>query len=1145
MNKHSIEEKELLNNSNHFLKIIRITLFFLFFYIFFSSASNGYSQVFTFEFESTTIKKVCREIERKSDYIFVFSDNAEEIIDKKIDVNVNVGKVEEILTQILSGTGLTYKILDKQIVVYHEKKVDSKVIEERIQPKTIIVTGLVLDEKGNPLPGVTITIAGSTKGVITDTDGNYSIEVKPTDKLTFSFIGLEPQTIDVNNQTKINVILKEKVSELEEVTIVAFGKQKKESVVASITTINPGELKVPSSNLTTALAGRMAGIISYQRSGEPGMDNAEFFIRGVTTFGYKKDPLILIDNNEVTALELSRMQPDDIASFSIMKDATATALYGSRGANGVILVTTKEGKEGKAQINVRYEEAVSMPTKMVDLADPITYMQLHNEAIRTRDPQAVTLYSQNKIQHTIAGDNPYVYPANDWYDILFKNYANNHRLNFNVSGGGNIARYYLAGSVTNDGGVLKVDRKNNFNNNIQLNRYMLRSNVNIDITKTTEAVFRFHGAFDDYTGPIDGGSELFKKIMRTNPVLFPPYYEPDEANANTQHILFGNYDQGQYNNPYADMTRGYKDYTISQIDAQFELKQKLDFITKGLSIRALYHISRYSYFDVARFYNPFFYKVASYDKVADKYMLMLINEKTGTEYLNYDEGTKDVISTNYFESALNWNRIFAEKHELGTLMVFTMREQLYANAGNLQKSLPYRNISLAGRTTYAYDSKYLFEFNFGYNGSERFSEKERFGFFPSIGTGWIISNENFYSDQLKKVVNKLKLKATYGLSGNDAIGDEKDRFFYLSNVNMNDNSRQSSFGTYGNRGGYTLNGISISRYPNDLISWETAKKIDLGLEIGFWNDLDVQMDVFHEYRSNILMDRSVPTTMGLQTIIRANVGKASSKGFDASLNYNHSFNKDLWLSMLANFTYATSEFKIYEEPDYSGTPWKSHVGHSLKQEWGYVAERLFVDEKEIRNSPVQFGDYMAGDIKYRDINRDGKITELDMVPIGYPTVPEIVYGFGLSGGWKDFDLSCFFQGLARESFWIDAEATSPFISGQNALIKAYADDHWSEDNRNLYALWPRLSSTLISNNLQRSTWFMRSGAFLRLKSVELGYSLPVKIISKVKITSLRFYFSGTNLLTFSKFKLWDPEMGGNGLGYPVQKVYNLGVQFSF
>lgn len=1005
------------------------------------------------------------------------------------------------------------------------------------------VSGKVTDDLGDPLPGVAIQVAGTPRGVTTDIDGSFSIEVKDSDKLIFTYLGMEPQTVPVIGKKELNVVLKPKVDELEEVTVVAFAKQKKESVISSITSVKPAELKVPSSNLTTSLAGRVSGLIAYQRSGEPGQDNAEFFIRGVTTFGYKKDPLILLDNNEISSSDLSKIQPDDIASFNIMKDAAATALYGSRGANGVILVTTKEGAEGKARLNIRFEESLSTPTQMIKLADPVTYMQLHNEAIRTRDPLGVTFYSQQKIDNTIAGKNPYVYPANDWYNTLFKDVTQNQRLNFNLSGGGKVARYYLAATYNTDNGNLKVDNKNNFNNNVKLNRFMLRSNVNINVTKSTEVKVRLQGIFDDYSGPLSGGTEMYNMVMRSNPVLFPPYYAPDAANQMTQHILFGNYDKAQYTNPYAEMVKGYKEYSTSQMFAQVELEQDLSFITKGLNFRGLFNTNRYSYFDVQRYYNPFYYSVGLYDKLKDEYTLNVLNEQSGTEYLDYKEGTKQVTSSLYFEGALNWNRVFAEKHNTGAMLVFTMRESLAANAGDLQKSLPTRNMNLAGRYTYAYDDRYFAEFNFGYNGSERFSKKERFGFFPSGGLGWLVSNEKFYKDSWKKVVNKLKLKATYGLVGNDAIGDEADRFFYLSNVNMNNDKKGFSFGTLG---GYHQNGVSISRYANEDITWEIARKANYGVELGLFDKIEIQADYFTENRWNILMDRSfIPETMGLQSALKANVGEAKSSGFDMSVDYNHSINKDLWLTGRFNFTYATSEFSVYEEPDYSKTPWKSKVGQSLSQNYGYVAERLFIDEEDIRNSPTQFGKYMPGDIKYKDINNDGKITEMDMVPIGYPTSPEIVYGFGLSSGYKDFDFSFFFQGLARESFWIDVEKTSPFIDNQGALLEAYANDHWSENNRNTQAFWPRLSNTVIENNKQPSTWFMQNGGFLRLKSVELGYRLPQTFLRKVHIADFRFYLSGTNLLTFSKFKLWDPEMGGNGLGYPVQKVYNIGLQLSF
>ncbi|MDR3246761.1 MAG: TonB-dependent receptor [Prevotellaceae bacterium] len=1034
----------------------------------------------------------------------------------------------------------------------------------QVYAQSIKISGSVTDNSGELLMGVSVTVRGAVQGTMTDDKGEFSLTIpSDTTVLVFSSVGYETQEVKVGSRRIIPVIMKEEALALDEVTVVAFGTQKKESLVASITTINPSELKVPSSNLTTALAGRMAGLISYQRSGEPGADNAEFFIRGVTTFGYKKDPLILIDNNESTTQELSRMQPDDIASFSIMKDATATALYGSRGANGVILVTTKSGKEGRMKLDIRLEESISQPTRMVELADPITYMQLHNEAVRTRNPLGRTFYTQNKIDHTMAGDNPYVYPANDWYDMLFKKIANNHRLNFSVSGGGKVVTYYVSGSVSNDNGLLKVDKRNNFNNNVNLMRYMLRSNINIQLTKTTEMIARMSGSFDDNSGPLLGGTDVFNVVMRSNPVMFPAYFAPDEKNKLTPHILFGNASMDvtkvAFMNPYAYMVMGYKDATTSQMNVQFELKQNLDFIAKGLSLRGMFNTSRYANFDISRQYNPYYYEVATYDRYSDKYTLNQLNTD-GTEWLDFYEGPKNVNTATYFEGALNYGHNFGDKHDVGGLLVYTLRsskETQEQNGRDLQRSLPYRNMSLAGRLTYGYDSRYMLELNFGYNGSERFSKKERFGFFPSAGVAWVISNEDFWGDDLKKTVNSLKLKGSYGLVGNDAIGDVNDRFFYLSNINMSDGTRSESryFGQLGREGSYGLPGVSISRYANDNITWETSRKKNLTLEAGFFNKLDLQAEIYQENRTNILMTRaSIPTTMGLQaTGVRANVGEANSKGIDLSLNLKHNFNKDWWITGMSNFTYAVSEFTVYEEPDYPSSPWKLHVGHSINQKWGLIAERLFIDDEEVRNSPKQFGeDYTAGDIKYKDLNGDGAITSLDWAPIGYPTSPEIVYGFGLSTGLKGWDFSFFFQGLARESFWISS-ATMPFIGGATALLKDYANDHWSEENRNEYALLPRLAPSIIGNNNNNngdydenpSTWWMRDGSFLRLKSVEFGYTIPAKVIERLYMTNLRVYFSGTNLLTFSKFKMWDPEMGGNGLGYPVQRVFNFGLQLSF
>lgn len=1025
------------------------------------------------------------------------------------------------------------------------------ITQEVMQAAKKQVKGTVLDENGDPIIGATVIVVGVAGGGITDADGKFTLRVAPGQELEINYLGYQITRIKVTEKSTYVVNMKIKVDELDEVTVVAFSKQKKESVIASVSTIKPAELKVPSSNLTTALAGRLSGIISYQTSGEPGKDNAQFFVRGVTTFEgeTRANPLILIDGIEMTTDDLSRLQTDDISSFSVMKDATAAALYGSRGANGVILVNTKQGTEGKAKVSIRYELAMTRPTRTVDLADPITYMKLHNEAVRTRDPLGALPYSEEKIASTIAGLNPQAYPAVDWKDMLFKNQAINHRFNFNISGGGTVARYYLSGSYSKDSGLLQVDGKNSFNNNIDLQRMIMRATVNINMTKSTEVIVRMYGTFDDYTGPLQDGTKFYEMVMNTNPVMFQPVYQTDEKFKNAPNILFGNAGTtASYTNPYAELVKGYKDYSTTTMLAQVEVKQNLEAITKGLSARLLANTNRSSYYDVTRQYTPFFYSLNSYDKFTDTYSLNALNGDGGSEALVYKEGGKTINSSYYVEAAIDYNRVFNEKHSVTGLLVGTVRESKLANATSLLLSLPHRNLGLAGRATYSYDSRYFGEVNFGYNGSERFAKKKRWGFFPSVGAGYILTNEPFFPEDWKKVANKIKFKATYGLVGNDAIGNTNDRFFYLSNIKVDDGGKNISFGTdmnYSHKGG----GVSFSRYANEEISWETAYKTDFGIELGLFNKFEIIADYFSERRKNILMVRSfVPSFAGLQTKPSANVGEAKSHGFEASLDYNESFSNGMWLMVRGNFTYATSEYSKYEEPDYSQTPWRSRQGMSLSQQWGYVAERLFVDDQDVTNSPIQSFNgqkAMAGDIKYKDINGDGQITETDQVPIGYPSSPEVIYGFGFSTGYKGFDLSCFFQGSARSSFWIDPKSTAPFIGNQRTLLQVYADNHWSEENRNLYALWPRLSATDRMNNYQTSTWFMKDGSFLRLKSVEFGYTVPEKITKKARVSMLRLYLSGSNLLTFSKFKLWDVEMGGKGLGYPVQMVINAGVQLNF
>ncbi|WP_372755760.1 SusC/RagA family TonB-linked outer membrane protein [Mariniflexile sp.] len=1027
-----------------------------------------------------------------------------------------------------------------------------------------LVKGTIKDADGMPLIGVNILEKGTSKGVAADFDGNYEIKVSNSNAiLVFSYLGYKTKEISVKNQTQINVILEEDLDQLGEVVLVGFGSQKKESLVSSITSISPKDLKAPTSNLTTMMAGRVAGMIAFQRSGEPGANNSDFFIRGLGTFGAgKQNPLILIDGIESSSTDMARLQPDDIESFSVLKDAAAAAIYGARGANGVVLIATKSGKVGKTKFDVRVENRISSNTDNFKMADNITYMKLANEATLTRDPLLPLPYSQNKIERTAAGDNPLLYPNNNWIDKLIKDYSWNQAYNLSASGGAEKARYYVAGTFNADNGLLKVNGINDFNNNIKLLSYSIRSNVNLQLTKTTEGIIRVYGQFDDYSGPvggrnangsrINGGQRIFNLALYSNPVLFPDVY-PASLSPYTNHPLFGGAETRPGSgvlaqNPYAEMVSGYETYKNSTIQAQIELKQDLDSWTEGLSARAMGYIRRFSYFDVARQYNPFYYSSRKNNETGD-IIINVINDGSegsiggaGTEFLGYDPGEKSLDSRIYLETAVNYNHTFNEKHAVSGMLINLLSSYQTGNSGSVQSSLPSRNHGISGRFTYGYDSRYLAEFNFGYNGSERFSTGNRYGFFPSFGLAYRISNETFF-EPFKEIVSDLKLRATYGTVGNDEIGAASDRFFYLSEVNLNNNTYGA---TFGEEFSYNRPGVSTSRYPNSLITWEKSRQFNLGLDVELFGDLNIIADVFTQHRFNILQQRSdVGSTLGLQVTPSTNFAEVKSKGFELSLDYNKQLSQEWWTSFRANMTYSTSEILQYAEIDYpQELSYLNRTGNSVAQTYGLIAERLFIDDEEVANSPTQFGDVRGGDIKYRDINNDGVINNSDRVPIGLPTTPELIYGFGGTLGYKDFDFSFFFQGSGRSSFFINPASIQPFyINGrsESGLLKAIADDHWSEDNRNIYALWPRLSTDQEENNNQASTWWMRDGSFLRLKNIEFGFNAPQKFTDKIGLNNLRIYASAINVAVWSSFDLWDPEQGANGLGYPIQSVYNLGI----
>lgn len=1021
------------------------------------------------------------------------------------------------------------------------------------------ITGIVKDEKGEIMAGVTVVVKDKTNiGTATDVNGRYVLSVPENAELVFSMMTYSPQTIPVGTKKIINVILAEaKGKDLQEVVVTAFGKQEKKSdLIGAVTTVSPKDLKIPSSNLTNALQGRIAGMVSFQRSGEPGRDNADFFIRGIGSFGVNTQPLILIDNMEVTIDDLARLPPDDIASFSILKDATSSAVYGSRGANGVILVTTKVGKPGPAVLSFRAEQRLSTAAQNLQIADPVTFMRMSNEAVMTREP-AVPFYSDEKIALTAAGTDPLLYPSVNWLDMLTKKYTTTQNYSLSVSGGNNLATYAVSGSLTQDNGLLKVNPINNFNTNVDFKTYNLRSNINFNLTKSTQLMVRTIGNFQIYSGPPITGSQAYAEALSANPVMFQPVYQAGPQQAYIKHPLFGNYSNGTFRNPYADVVRGYQEQNNNDMQVQMEFRQDLSsIITEGLSFRSLANLTRKSNYSIVRQYNPFYYTPVK-DPLTGQYTYYNLNPATGTETLSFEPAGKGLAALFYMENALNYNRTFNGKHTVNGMIISTLRNNITQPNDQdltLLNTLPFRNISFSGSFTYAYDNRFHAQFAFGYNGSERFAENNRWGFFPSGGVAWTVNNEK-WMQPLAKVISTLRLRLTYGLVGNDAISDT--RFFYLSDVNLNDPNKGYSFGMPGSL--YTVNGITVNRYANPDVRWEKSTQANLGIDLGLFNGaFNLTTDIYRQQRNDIVQARaSLPSALGLSNTPLVNLGKYRSTGIDMEATYNQYINNDFWIQGRGTFTLAKGEYTQYEEPNYS-YPYLSRIGLASTQMRGYIAERLFVDDDEVANSPQQnFGSTVrGGDIKYMDVNRDGKIDADDMVPIGKPTTPEIVYGFGLSTGYKNFDFSFFFSGVANTSLYISpissqpgdaVQGIAPFgnVTTPKAVLQSIADSHWTEENQNVYAFWPRLSQTALANNTQPSTWWLRNGAFIRLKQVEFGYTLSKKVLTRLHVKTLRLYLSGTNLFKISAFNLWDPEMGGNGLTYPLQKVYNVGVKVDF
>lgn len=1003
-----------------------------------------------------------------------------------------------------------------------------------IQPST--QKGRLVDSNGEPLVGASVSVKETKKSVLTDVNGYFTVSISKGQTLVFSFVGFKRLEVKFTGKTLGAITMQQDDNVLSEAVVVGYGVQKKETVVGAVQTIAPDALRIPTSNLSNAIAGRVAGVIAYQRSGEPGADGASFFIRGISTFSGSTSPLIILDGVAVSSADLNALAPEVIESFSILKDATATAIYGSRGANGVMIVTTKSGRNiDKPKINIRLENAMSTPTSVPKFVNGVQFMRLFNEAVLGRGSGEI-LYSKDKIEGTMERRDPLIYPDVDWYNELFKNNSQNRTLNLNVLGGGKKIEYFMSGTYSNSNGMLKKMNVNTYDNNIKLNRYAFQNNVKAELAKGTTLALRLNTQLYDYHGGATSAAGVFGSVMNANPVDFPIMFPKKDESPG---ILFGGKTGGIVNNgfanPYAQMVNGYSDNFWSSIIATVDGEQLLDFITKGLKFKALASFKNWSSTTATRAKGINQYYVSSFSKNEEgKYDYELTRIGTlQNETLGTSTATNGDRSL-YLQGSLDWARQFGD-HSVTGLLLYN-EEQRDVNApGGLVASLPRRRQGLAGRLTYDYKGKYMLETNVGYNGSENFAEGNRFGLFPSLGMGYILSKENYFKPFLK-AVDFLKIRGSWGLVGNDDIGGA--RFVYLSDINLT-----GSGYTTGVDLNYSFSGPTYARFSNPNITWEVAEKINLGMDISFLKGFYLVVDMYRENRSKIFLTRRVlPDSFGTQgTTVYANLGEMKNQGIDISLDYSRSYPSGLVMSLKGTFTYAHNTILNNDDPINMRFRNLSSVGHPANSLLGYKAERLFIDQAEIDNSPLQQigGAVQPGDIKYTDITNAidqlNTISSDDRVVMGKPVVPEIVYAFGPSFKYKKFDFSFLLQGVARTSFFVSGLAPFGSTAIRNVL-KYVADNRWNPENPDIYARYPRLSKLDNPNNTAASSYWLRDGSFLKLRNIEMGYTHKFA----------RVYLSGMNVLTFSKFKLWDPERGGgNGLGYPTQRIFNIGFQMGF
>ena len=1044
-------------------------------------------------------------------------------------------------------------------------------VSESMQAGTQTVSGTVQDQDGTPLIGVTVTSSPSN-GVVTDVNGKFTIKVPSGAELTFNYLGYKTVKVKVGTRTTINVKMESDAQQLEEQVVVGYGTQKKVSVVAAVSSVNSKELRQSSSpNLANALAGRLAGLTSLQSGGsQPGFDDADLYLRGASTTNGTR-PLILIDG--VPRDNIRTLDANEVATVSVLKDAAATAVYGVRGANGVILITTKRGEVGQTKLDISFDQSFQAFTREPERVDSWEFMTLRNEA--NRNDGMNEEYSGKMISRSLnplmgldpndpdyalkAARRHYMYPNHDWYREIFKKWSPQSRVNINISGGTEKLQYFVNASYLHQGGNLHTEPKSKlgYDPQARMTRYSFRSNLDYNITKNFKAFLNL-GSYIEKVGmpgtTTYGGDNkwMIRDLIHCTVGMKPMTVGPTTPDASLGYDVIPDKvirPVETDRSPFESVNRkGYRDETRTNLNASIGGEWNMTFITKGLSLKGMASFDAVANTILGGDITEMSF-ATSVDEDNDQIYFAADRELNGTLSLSKSGYTNYTVN---LQGSLNYSRTFG-KHDVGA-MILVQRDFWETNGAPL--NMPYNMMGMAARVTYGFDNRYLLDANMGYNGSEQFSPKNRFGFFPSFAVGWVVSNENFLKGN--KVITNLKLRASYGKVGSDKIGN--NRFLYLSNH------------TYSSSGGVAVGGygtIYENRPGNYNLQWEVSKKQNYGIDLQLWSDWSITFDYFIEQRSKILKTQGMaPEFAGVPQWPYLNLGVVDNSGYELEINYNKSFNKDLFLSVKGNFSYNHNKVKFWDEVPYADGYYYQYrtTGQSLNQTFGYkidwsngngyfnTQEELdkytegYVDENGVEHKGITYNLSTApqlGDFKYIDQNGDRIIDEKDRVPIGYTNVPRVSYGLNVSLNYKWFDFTVFLQGVGKYSSYYSGQGVYENIY-QGTFFK-YHKTAWTAER---YAAgqkitYPRLSTGETCSKIQND-FFVMDRAFIRLKAIELGYTLPSNALRAIGINKVRVYFRGDNLVTWDRLRTstTDPEQTDQ-IGYPIVKTFNFGFNVTF